>query len=249
MSKGLTWYNPGFISSILRALTLPPPVSACPPPTPTPPSLLDRVRRSCRRRQYSDHTEKAYVQWVVRYVRFHDTTHPPRLGADDMRAFLTHLAADRNVAAATQSQTLNALTFLYDRVLGTPSACPPSSRETRCATSSAPSRPATIGSSLTSCTEVASASASKTSTSTPATRSTAPRRPRRRRTPPSPSPSPLLARFVPYGINSYRLTQAALPNRPAYTPDPPSTAGGPAGSRWRPGAWCRARWPRARRSS
>jgi integron integrase len=84
------------------------------------PSLLDRVRRTCRRRQYSYHTEKAYVRWVVRYVRFHDTTHPRRLGADDVRAFLTHLAADRNVAAATQNQALNALTFLYDRVLDAP---------------------------------------------------------------------------------------------------------------------------------
>ncbi|MEF8940665.1 MAG: integron integrase [Salinivenus sp.] len=84
------------------------------------PSLLDRVRRTCRRRQYSYHTEKAYVRWVVRYVRFHDTTHPRRLGAADVRAFLDHLAVERNVAASTQNQALNALTFLYEQVLDLP---------------------------------------------------------------------------------------------------------------------------------
>ncbi|TXH21794.1 MAG: hypothetical protein E6Q99_09520, partial [Elusimicrobia bacterium] len=33
-----------------------------------------------------------------------------------MRAFLTHLAVDQNVAAATQNQALNALLFLYKHV-------------------------------------------------------------------------------------------------------------------------------------
>ena len=60
------------------------------------PSLLDRVRRTCRCRQYSDHTEKAHVRWIVRYVRFH-APHPRRLGADDVRAFLTPLGAGRVV--------------------------------------------------------------------------------------------------------------------------------------------------------
>ena len=84
------------------------------------PSLLDRVRRTCRRRQYSIHTERTYARWVVRYVHFHDTTHPRKLGAADVRAFLTHLAAERNVAASTQNQALNALVFLYDDVLDRP---------------------------------------------------------------------------------------------------------------------------------
>lgn len=81
------------------------------------PKLLDRVRRTCRRRQFSLHTERAYVRWIIRYIRFHDTTHPRHLDEADVRAFLNHLAADRGVAAATQNQALNALKFLYDRVL------------------------------------------------------------------------------------------------------------------------------------
>jgi len=82
------------------------------------PKLLDRVRQTCRRRQYSYHTEKAYVRWTERFVRFHDTTHPRHLDEDDIRAFLNHLASDRNVAASTQNQALNALVFLYEQVLG-----------------------------------------------------------------------------------------------------------------------------------
>jgi integron integrase len=85
-----------------------------------PPSLLDRFHHACRRRQFSRHTEQSYRRWVIRYVRFHDTTHPRDLEAADVRAFLNHLATTRNVAAATQNQALNALVFLYDEVLDRP---------------------------------------------------------------------------------------------------------------------------------
>ena len=74
------------------------------------PKLLDQVRQTCQRRQCNYHTEKAYVRWAERFVRFHDTTHPRRLNEDDIRAFLNHLASERNVAASTQNQSLNALT-------------------------------------------------------------------------------------------------------------------------------------------
>ncbi len=82
----------------------------CPPGSDSSPSLLDRVHATCRRRQFSRHTEKSYRRWIIRYVRFHDTTHPRDLDASSVRAFLNHLAVDRNVAAATQIQALNALT-------------------------------------------------------------------------------------------------------------------------------------------
>jgi integron integrase len=81
------------------------------------PKLLDRVRLACKRRRYSYHTEKAYCRWIKRFVRFHGTVHPRTLHAKDVRAFLDHLAAERNVAASTQNQALNALIFLYEHVL------------------------------------------------------------------------------------------------------------------------------------
>lgn len=84
------------------------------------PKLLTQLRRTCRRRQYSLHTERAYARWVKRFVRYHDTTHPRQLGATDVRAFLEHLAVHRQVAASTQNQALHALSFLYDAVLDEP---------------------------------------------------------------------------------------------------------------------------------
>ena len=42
------------------------------------------------------------------------------MGAEEVRQFLSWLAVRRNVAAATQNQPLNALVFLYDKVLQQP---------------------------------------------------------------------------------------------------------------------------------
>ena len=39
------------------------------------------------------------------------------MGVAEVRAFLTHLANERNVSASTQNQALNALLFLYRHVL------------------------------------------------------------------------------------------------------------------------------------
>ncbi len=85
--------------------------------SPRSPKLLDRVRSACQRRRYSYHTEKAYCRWIKRFVRFHGTVHPRRLGAGHVRLFLDHLATEREVAASTQNQALNALIFLYKNVL------------------------------------------------------------------------------------------------------------------------------------
>jgi integron integrase len=82
--------------------------------------LIPSVRRVMRTRHLSRLTEEAYVRWIVRYVRFHGLKHPRTLGAKEMREFLSHLATERNVTAATQSQALAALLFLYAEVLGDP---------------------------------------------------------------------------------------------------------------------------------
>ena len=81
------------------------------------PRLLDRLRTALRVRHYSLRTEETYVQWVRRYVTFHGRRHPADLGAAEVTAFLSHLAVDRSVAPATQSQAKSALLFLYRDVL------------------------------------------------------------------------------------------------------------------------------------
>ncbi len=82
-----------------------------------PPKLLDQVRDRIRVKHYSIRTETQYVQWARRYILFHGKKHPRDMGAPEVEAFLTHLAVDGNVAAATQNQALSALLFLYREVL------------------------------------------------------------------------------------------------------------------------------------
>jgi integron integrase len=81
------------------------------------PRLLDQLRQAIRTRHYSWRTEKAYVQWVRRFVLFHQKRHPVEMGSAELRAFLTHLAVEENVSASTQNQALSALLFLYREVL------------------------------------------------------------------------------------------------------------------------------------
>ncbi|HTU68364.1 MAG TPA: integron integrase [Steroidobacteraceae bacterium] len=83
------------------------------------PRLLDFVRAEIRKRHYSYRTEKQYVGWIVRYIKFHGGQHPKSLGGADVEAFLSHLATRLDVAAATQAQALAAILFLYKRVLDT----------------------------------------------------------------------------------------------------------------------------------
>lgn len=82
-----------------------------------PPKLLDRVRREIRVRQLSRRTERTYAAWIRRFILFHGKRHPRELAEDEVNAFLTHLAADRDVSPSTQTQALSALLFLYRHVL------------------------------------------------------------------------------------------------------------------------------------
>ena len=84
--------------------------------------LLDQLREVMRVKHYSLRTEEAYGQWVRRYLKFHRDAagtwrHPRDLGPADVVAFLNHLANDEHVAAGTQNQALNAISFLYTQVL------------------------------------------------------------------------------------------------------------------------------------
>ena len=84
--------------------------------------LLDEMRDLMRRRHYSIHTERAYLDWVKRHVRFHNMQSRDNLRHDEekIEAFLTHVARDRQVAVSTRNQAMNALVFLYKHVLKQP---------------------------------------------------------------------------------------------------------------------------------
>jgi integron integrase len=83
-----------------------------------PPKLLDRVRAEIRVRHYSIRTEEAYIDWVRRFIFFHHKRHPADMGAEEVGAFLSYLATERQVSSSTQNQAKSALLFLYQKVLG-----------------------------------------------------------------------------------------------------------------------------------
>ena len=82
--------------------------------------LLEKVSSTMRVRHYSKRTEEAYIHWIVRYIRFHNSIHPLQLGHQQAEDFLTSLAVKDKVSASTQNQALNAILFLYKDVLHTP---------------------------------------------------------------------------------------------------------------------------------
>lgn len=81
------------------------------------PKLLEVVRDRIRAKHYSLRTETQYLHWVKRFVLYHGKRHPRDMGAQEVEAFLTHLATEGNVSASTQNQALSALLFLYREIL------------------------------------------------------------------------------------------------------------------------------------
>ena len=85
--------------------------------------LLDDVRYVMRLKHYSIHTERVYSDWIKQYVKFHkmhlrtELLSNPETKVED---FLSYLAIQRKVAVSTQNQAMNALVFLYKRVLEQP---------------------------------------------------------------------------------------------------------------------------------
>lgn len=57
-----------------------------------PKKLLDQVRDAIRLKHYAYRTEETYVQWIRRYILFHNKRHPQEMGKAEIEAFLTHLA-------------------------------------------------------------------------------------------------------------------------------------------------------------
>jgi integron integrase len=82
------------------------------------PKLLEQVRLTLRTRHYSLSTERAYLGWIKRFIRFHDLRHPAEMDEEEIGQFLSHLAVKARVTASSQNQALNALLFLYRRILG-----------------------------------------------------------------------------------------------------------------------------------
>ena len=63
------------------------------------PKLLDQFRYLIQTKHYSLRTENTYVNWVKRFILFHNKKHPATLDENAVNKFLTHLAV-KNVSAS-----------------------------------------------------------------------------------------------------------------------------------------------------
>ena len=81
--------------------------------------FLNHIRQELRLRGYSLRTEKFYIHWIKKFIHFHKLRHPSEMGPIQVRDFLSYLANDRFVAINTHKSALNALVFLYNKVLNT----------------------------------------------------------------------------------------------------------------------------------
>lgn len=84
--------------------------------------LLEEVRDYMRLKHYSIHTERTYCAWIRKYAQFHNMQSREEMdgGEEKIEQFLTDLAVNQHVAPATQNQAMNALVFLYKRILKQP---------------------------------------------------------------------------------------------------------------------------------
>jgi hypothetical protein len=73
--------------------------------------LLERAREIIRLKHYSIRTERAYLNWMRRYILFHHKRHPQEMRPAGIEAFLTHLAMAGNVARSTQIRPLTPYCF------------------------------------------------------------------------------------------------------------------------------------------
>lgn len=75
--------------------------------------LMDQVRAEIRSRNLSYATERTYVHWIMRFIRFHNKQYPGDMGEEQVESFLNHLSLSRHCSVNTQKVALNSLVFLY----------------------------------------------------------------------------------------------------------------------------------------
>lgn len=84
------------------------------------PEVFRKYLAAIRVPDYSINTEKSYLSWINRFLRFHHSLVPEACAEREVASFLEYLAVQRKVSAATQAQGLNALVFFFARVLEQP---------------------------------------------------------------------------------------------------------------------------------
>jgi integron integrase len=80
-------------------------------------AAADDMRNMLRLMHRSHRTEKTYLGWVRRFYRFLGGQPPHGLESSHVKDFMTYLAVEQKVSAATQNQAFNAILFLFRHTL------------------------------------------------------------------------------------------------------------------------------------
>lgn len=75
-------------------------------------ALRRRMLEELRLRNYSPHTQSAYVRYVRFFAEYHHKS-PGELGAEEIREYLVHLRDVKKASTGTMTQTISALKFFY----------------------------------------------------------------------------------------------------------------------------------------
>jgi integrase/recombinase XerD len=81
--------------------------------------LRRRLIEDMQIRNLSGHTQRAYVEHVVRFARYFRRS-PEHLGPNEIRTYLLHLTQERRLAASSIIVTVSALRFFYTVTLKRP---------------------------------------------------------------------------------------------------------------------------------
>ena len=79
--------------------------------------LLEQVRITLRANHYSLKTEESYISWIKQFIIFNNKRHPSELGKEEIQKFINYLAVERHVSSSTQNQALQAILYLYKKII------------------------------------------------------------------------------------------------------------------------------------
>lgn len=80
-------------------------------------AIIEKMRDVMRARNNSRKSAKSYIHWVKRFIVFAKTRPADDSVEEKVIAFLSHLAVNLNASVSTQKQALNALVYLFKRVI------------------------------------------------------------------------------------------------------------------------------------
>lgn len=80
--------------------------------------LLDSIKQTARRKNYSPRTAETYAEWALKFILFNNKKHPREMGKAEIESYLSYLANTRHLSASSRNQCHYALKFMYGEVLG-----------------------------------------------------------------------------------------------------------------------------------